>query len=289
MGSVITRLAAKEARRNGTRVIYTAHGFHFFKGAPLKNWLIFYPIEKMLAHYADTLITINKEDYELAKSKFRTDVQYVPGVGIDPKRFDIKMTKLQKIELRKSLGLVDDDFVMIYPAELSKRKNQIWLINSLAKLIKTNSKFHLLLPGKDSLNGDCQNLVKELGLESNVHFLGYRTDMVQLFKISDMLVSSSLQEGLPVNVMEAMYVGLPIISTDCRGNRDLIQDGINGYVIRSNDFNSLINRVALLECDKQTVCKMAHENRIKIDGYLLDKILIYMHNIYAIGDSSGNE
>lgn len=289
MGSVVTRLAAIDARKNGTRVIYTAHGFHFFKGAPLKNWLIYYPIEKIMAYFTDTLITINDEDYQRAKKKLRTHVEYVPGVGIDPKKFDIQMTKQQKIELKKSIGLVEGDFVMIYPAELSNRKNQLWLIGAIAELIKSNSKIHLLLPGKDSLNGKCQNLVKKLGLENNVHFLGYRSDMAQLFKISDMLVSSSLHEGLPVNIMEAMYVGLPIVSTDCRGNRDLIQDGLNGYIIRSSDLNSLVDRVAYLESNKDVERKMAHENRIKIEDYLLDKILINMHGIYAIGKNNDNE
>jgi glycosyltransferase EpsD len=281
MGSVITRLAAKEARRNGTRVIYTAHGFHFFKGAPMLNWLIFYPIEKILANYTDTLITINKEDYELAKSKFKTDVRYVPGVGIDSKKFDISMTQQQKTELRKSLGIKDSDFVMIYPAELNKNKNQLWLIKSLANLIKNNSKLHLLLPGKDSLNGKCQSLMNKLGLENNVHFLGYRTDVVQLLKISDLSVSSSLREGLPVNIMEAMYVGLPVVATSCRGNRDLIQDGLNGYIIRPNDLNGFVDRVTRLESDRDVVHKMVCENKRKVKGYLLDKILINMHSVYA--------
>jgi len=158
MGAVVTRIAAKQARKKyKTRVIYTAHGFHFYKGAPIKNWLIFYPIEKILATHTDDLITINKEDYNLAKSKFKTKVHYVPGVGIDESKFDFEMTPKEIQELRKSLGLKKDDFVIIYPAELSFRKNQEWLIKTLEKLIKKNKEIHLLLPGKDSLNGQLDN------------------------------------------------------------------------------------------------------------------------------------
>lgn len=230
MGGVVARLAAKKARKNGTRMIYTAHGFHFYKGAPLLNWLLFYPVEKYLAKYTDTLITINNEDYERAKKKFGKrcfDIQYVPGVGVDEKKFEKKLSAKEKHELRASLGLKDDDFVMIFPAELSKRKNQMWLIKTLKPAFDEDKKKHLLLPGKDSLNGKCQKLAKKLGLESQVHFLGFRTDIDKLLKISDLAVSSSKQEGLPVNLIEAAFCDLPIVATDCRGNRDICKSTLD--------------------------------------------------------------
>jgi len=226
MGSVVARMAAKKARKKGTRIIYTAHGFHFYKGASLKNWMLFYPVEKYLAKYTDTLITINGEDYELAKKKFNKrcmDIRYVPGVGVDEKKFAEKPSKEERHRIRESLSLKDDDYVMIFPAELSKRKNQMWLIKNLLPLFKNNNKIHLLLPGKDSLNGRCQRLSRKLGLEKQVHFLGFRNDINILLKISDIAISSSKQEGLPVNLLEAAYAGLPIAATDCRGNRDIVE------------------------------------------------------------------
>ncbi len=236
MGSVVTRLAAMQARKKlHTRVIYTAHGFHFFKGAPLQNWLIFYPVEKLLARKTDTLITINKEDYELAKKKFKTDVRFVAGVGIDPKKFDFVMSSADKAALRTALGLKDTDFVMIYPAELSKRKRQMWLIKALKDTLLANPSMHLLLPGKDSLNGQCQALVNELHLEKNVHFLGFRKDIPRLLTISNVAVSAARQEGLPVNIMEAMYLGLPVVATNCRGNADLIKGKANSHLVDAND------------------------------------------------------
>lgn len=286
MGSVVTRLAAKKSRKQGTRVIYTAHGFHFFKGASLINWALFYPVEKYLSKYTDTIILINKEDYCLAKKKFKKckDIQYVPGVGIDENKFDIKMTKKEKTELRKSLGLKDTDFVMIYPAELSNRKRQIWLINTVSTLLKEDENIHLLLPGKDSLNGQCQKLVRELNLEDQIHFLGFRKDIPKLLKISDLSVSSSRQEGLPVNIMEAMYVGLPIVASDCRGNRDLVKNGENGYIVPLDASETFIDRIKIIKknYDKKKYNKINHT---LIRPYMLSEVLDKMSKIYNISNT----
>lgn len=283
MGSVVTRLAAKKARKKyHTRVIYTAHGLHFFKGASAKNWLIFYPVEKYLSKYTDTLILINQEDYDLCKRKFKKckDIQYIPGVGIDEAKFDFEMSEKEKHDLRKSVGVKDDDFVIIYPAEISKRKRQICLIETINDLLKKNSNIHLLLPGKDSLDGKCQELVKELGLEKQVHFLGYRKDIPKLLKISNLAISSANQEGLPVNIMEAMYVGLPIVASDCRGNRDLIQDNINGYLVSLENNERFSKSIENMYNDTSKSEEFGHKSKEIIKDYLLDKIMIDMKNIY---------
>jgi glycosyltransferase EpsD len=283
MGSVVTRLAARNSRKKyNTRVIYTAHGFHFFKGASLKNWLLFYPVEKWLARYTDTLITINNEDYELAQNKFSkrcNDIQYVPGVGIDEEKFDFKMTEKEKQELRNSLGLKKDDFVIIYPAEISKRKRQEWLISSVDKLLKANNDIHILLPGKDSLKGKCQQLVDDLKLNNQIHFLGYRKDIPKLLKISNLAISTASQEGLPVNVMEALYNGLPVVVTDCRGNRDLVINGKNGYLTELTDstkFSSSIQKIY--------VKKIKFNNNL-ISNYLLGNVMKLMEKIYFGGSN----
>ena len=283
MGSVVTRLAAKKARKQGTRVIYTAHGFHFYKGAPLLNWCLFYPVEKYLSKYTDTLILINKEDYSLATKKFKKckDIEYVPGVGIDEKKFDVKMTKEDKHKLRKELGLKDTDFVMIYPAELNKNKNQIMLIDAMEQLIDKCPDIHLLLPGKDSYNGYYQKIVEEKNLDKNIHFLGFRKDIPRLLKISDLSVATSKREGLPVNILEAIYVGLPIIATNCRGQRDLVKDGENGFLINLNDVNKL--SLAIIKIKKNY--SEAKEKAMKVNcefikQYKLDCIIKKMKKIY---------
>lgn len=273
-GAAITRLAYKNSKVKGTKMVYMNHGFHFYKGAPLLNWLLFYPAEKYLAKYTDTLITINLEDYELSKKKFKTNTVYVKGIGLDPSKFDFEMTDKEKLDLRKSLGLKKDDFVMIYPAELLPRKRQIWLINTLSELLKENSNFKLLLPGKDSMNGACQKLVSKLNLDDQIKFLGFRKDIPQLLRISDLALTSSKQEGLPVNVMEAIYCGLPVVATNCRGNRDLIEDGKNGYVVELNDSAEFCNKIlyfSKLNSKEKNVIKKENENIIK--DYLKDSVI----------------
>ncbi len=271
MGSVVTRIAARKARKNGTRVIYTAHGFHFYKGAPILNWCVFYPIEKWLSKYTDCLITINKEDYELAKRKFKKckDIEYVPGVGIDEEKFDFEMTQEQKKELRKSLGLKEDDYVIIYVAELSKRKNQSMAIKSIKQLVKDNQNIKLLLVGKDSYNGTYKKLVQKLNLENNVIFTGYRKDVPKLMKISNLAISTAKQEGLPVNIMEAMIAGLPIVVTNCRGNKDLIED-----VVENDDVNSMVNRI------KEYIKNQNLNIRYNIENYKLQNVKKEMSRIY---------
>lgn len=283
MGSVVTRLAAKAARKNGTRVIYTAHGFHFFTGAPLLNWLIYYPIEKVMAKYTDTLITINNEDYERAKQKFNTDVRYVPGVGIDPKKFDIKMSVTEKTALRKSLGLKKADFVMLYIAELNNNKNQAMLLRALALLNKKGVTVTLLLAGADSLNGTLQSMAKEYGISQSVHFLGYRNDIPQLLRISDLSVSSSLREGLPVNILEGMYASLPVVAVDNRGTRSLIDDGITGCLVDPRNVNDLASKIEEVYKSSSLRLKLGKNGALKAKGYLMPSVIRQMSVLYKRG------
>lgn len=280
MGAVVARLAAKNARKKyGTRVIYTAHGFHFYKGAPKKNWLIFYSVEWYLAKYTDTLITINNEDFELAKRKFNKrchDIQYVPGVGIDVKKFDIKMCEKEKMKLKESLGLKKDDFVLICVARLDKNKNQEFLIEVMQEIVKENSDVHLLLVGSDELNGYYFKMVHEKNLHNNVHFLGHRYDIPNLLSISNVVVSASKREGLPVNVMEAFASGKPVVALDCRGMKDLIIDGKNGYIVSRNSNNVLQNFVD----DIFKIKNNKDELKIECSKYDLNNIISDYSNIY---------
>ena len=280
MGSVVTRLAAKKARKKyNTKVIYTAHGFHFHKGAPLLNWMVFYPIEKWLSRCTDTLITINEEDYELANKKFKAkNIELVHGVGVDINRFNFEMQDSEKHELRESIGLNDDDFVMIYVAELSKRKNQEMLLNIMPELIKKDFSIKLLLVGKDSLNGKLQKIVEEKDLGNNVFFLGYRNDIPKLLKISNLLVSTSKQEGLPVNIMEGLIAGIPIVATDCRGNRDLISDNEDGLIVENED--ELIDRILKVKENKANLHYISKKDLNKID---INNVQEIMKNIYMKG------
>lgn len=282
MGSVVTRIAAIKTRKKyNTRVIYTAHGLHFFKGAPIVNWLIYYPVEKILSRYTDTLILINQEDYDLCKSKFKKcrDIQYVPGVGINKEKFNINLCKNNKKKIRESLGLSEDDFVMIYVARMDKNKNQGMLINCTEELVKKYQNVKLLLVGPDERNGYYQDLVSKKKLNNNVIFLGFRKDIPNLMKISDIALSSSKREGLPINVLEAFEIGLPVVAYDCRGTRDLIRNGVNGYIVDSE--SEMLSKVIELY-NSISLRKKIGNNNIKIaDNYDISKVIRTMRDIYC--------
>lgn len=271
MGSVVTRLAAKEARKKGTKVIYTAHGFHFFKGAPIINWLMFYSIEKHLGKITDDLILINEEDYNLAKKKFKAkNIHLVHGVGVDPEKFNFEFSEEEKEKLRNEVGVTKDDFVMIYPAELNKNKNQGMLIKVMKELVKEDKNYKLLLPGIDSYNGKYQKIAEKYGLENNIKFLGYRTDIPKLLRISNMAVASSKREGLPVNLIEASICGLPIIATNCRGNRDVA--GIENS-IKINDIIGFKNKIIDVKNKEKAMVKEKKE-------YTIENTIIEIEKVY---------
>lgn len=282
MGGVVTRMAAVAARSRGTRVIYTAHGFHFFKGAPITNWLIYFPIEKIMARFTDTLITINKEDFELAKKRLKTEVRYVRGVGIDADKFNLNMTETDKTKMRRSLGLKSSDFIMIYVAELSKRKNQIWMIRTLSELMHLYPDMHLVLPGKDSLNGAAHKLALKLGLYRQIHFLGYRDDVPLLMRISNLALSASKQEGLPLNVMEAMHLGLPVVATDCRGNRDLLEHSKNAFIVKQRDSVVFIQSTLSVYNNANLRKKIKQIDNPRLVRYGMKSVLEEMKLIYEI-------
>lgn len=281
MGSVVTRLAAICSRKKGTKVIYTAHGFHFFKGAPIKNWIIFYPIEKILSIFTDCIITINQEDYKLAKKHFYSkQIEIIDGVGIQQEKFGLKLREEEKMDLKNKLGIHNDETVLIYAAELSKRKNQEMLLNVINLLKKDNKNVKLLLPGLDSMKGKYQKKAKMLNIENEVEFLGYRNDVNYLMQIADIAVSTSRQEGLPVNIIEGMMRGIPVIATNCRGNRDLIKDGKNGFLIELDDENAYKEAIERLIQDKNLYNKISKFNEKDSQKYSLKNIMQDLERIY---------
>ena len=229
VGAMIARLAALAARKKGTKVIYTAHGFHFFKGAPLLNWLLFYPAEWLLAPVTDVLITINKEDHARALKQLHAKrIEYVPGVGIRTEKF--RELAIDREEKRQSLGFGDQDFLLLTVAEMTPNKNHITILKALA-LLKEKEEFsnmHYLICGRGEMWASLEESARELGIADHVHFLGYRTDAPELYKASDLFLFVTLREGLSVALMEAMSSGMPIVCAEIRGNTDLVDNGISG-------------------------------------------------------------
>ena len=283
MGSVVARLAAKEARKNGTRVIYTAHGYHFYKGAPFINWLLYYPVEKWLAKYTDTQITITQEDYDLAKRKFKIkDLHLVHGVGLDEEKFNILISNEEKENLKQELKIDDKSVVCTYVAELNKNKNQQLLIKAIKRLKDDNNNVTLLLVGKGKYEQRLLKLIKKLNIEDDVKLLGYRSDIVKILSITDIYLASSLREGLPVNVMEAMYMGLPIIAVDNRGHRELVQHNENGFIVEQNSAmeNNMSSYLKLLVNDKNLRYQFGKDSKEKVREYTLNNVINSMNKIY---------
>lgn len=282
MGAVITRLAAKSARKKGTKVIYTAHGFHFFKGASIKNWMFFYPVEKYLSKYTDCLITINSEDCELAhKKKFRAGKIYkVHGVGVELDKFKA-VDADEKARLRAEYGYDGDTFIMIYPADLSVRKNQPMLFDALQKIAEKNKNVKLLLPGQPIRLEEYKRMVSERGIADNVEFLGYRRDINNLVGLSDLSVASSFQEGLPINIIEAMAMGNAIVATDVRGNNDAVEDGVNGYLVPVGDSDLMAEKILELMNDREKLRTFGENGLDMVKDFSTENVNCEMLTIYG--------
>lgn len=281
MGAVVTRLAAKKARKKGTKIIYTAHGFHFYKGAPKRFWLLFYPVERYLAKYTDCLITINKEDYNTVKeNNFKiNNIYLVNGVGVDISKFHA-VTPNEKKQLRDEYGFNYNDFLMIYPADFSARKNQNMLFDALKLLLEKSNDFRLLLPGYNEMAAPFIQHAKEIGVIDHVEVLGYRRDIDKLVGLSDVSVSSSRQEGLPINLIEAMAVGNAIIATDVRGNNDLVKDGKNGFLVELNDSKTMADRVFELYSNPQMMQNFQKSNFELVRKFEVNNVVKNMIQIY---------
>ncbi len=230
IASAICRLVCRNTK--DIKVIYTAHGFHFFRGAPLINWLIYYPIEKWLSKYTDLLITINKEDYNRAKRSFKAGkIKYIPGVGVDTKKF--RDTVINKTEKRKEIGIPNGAFMVLSVGELNKNKNHETIIKAIAKLKNPNIIY--VICGRGPLKKYLTEMSKKLKIEEQVKLLGYRGDISEICKVADIFAFPSKREGLGLAAIEAMAAGLPIVTSNIHGIIDYSIDGVTGYTCSPKD------------------------------------------------------
>lgn len=242
--SAITRMNAQKYRKQHiTKVIYTAHGFHFFKGAPLKNWLCFCPVEMLCSRWTDMLITINEEDFHFAQKHMKAGkTVYISGIGIDTEKF--RTCAVDREHKRKELGIPPHEKILISVGELNTNKNQKTMIQAVAKL--KNPSIHYLIVGVGQNEQELKQIVRTLHLEKQVHFLGYRRDIHELDKISDIFVFPSFREGLSASLMEAMASGLPCIVSAVRGNRDLIENGKGGFWAKPDSADEFAEKIKFL-------------------------------------------
>lgn len=277
VGGILTRLACIKNRRSGTKVIYTAHGFHFFKGAKLVNWLIYFTAEWLCSFFTDILITINKEDFDNGEKLLHAKkVCYVPGVGVDTNYFGETQGKRQ--ELLSEIGAEENSTIILSVGELSDRKNHSVSIKAISELDNKNTQ--LVIAGRGEKEAELVALAKQLKVENRVHLLGFRNDIAQLMKSADIFLFPSLQEGLPVALMEAMACSLPTVCSKIRGNVDLV-DGTNGILCEKNDVNCYKKAIDKLTADKSLRDSMAEKAFEKSKEYDIKIIEEYMKDIYS--------
>ncbi len=279
VGGVLGRLATMRSRGNGTKVIYMAHGFHFYTGAPIRYWLTFFPVEWLCSWITDAIITINTEDYERALRLLHSKrTFFTHGVGFDSEKF---YTLSRDIKIRTELGMVDGERLLLSIGELNKNKNHQVVIRALPYIQDA----HYAIAGLGNRDEQLVHLANKIGVGNRFHILGYRDDVDQLYASSDAFMFPSIREGLSVSLMEAMASGLPCVCKRIRGNIDLIDDGINGIFVDEDspeEWGKALHRAIELR-DKGYIC-----NEDKLRYYCADEVKKEIVEILAIvtkGDS----
>lgn len=274
VAAAMTRLACRKARHQGTKVLYTAHGFHFYKGAPLKNWLLYYPVEKLCAHFTDVLITINREDYALAQKKMKAKrVEYVPGVGIDLEKFGA--IRVDRTAKRRELGVPENATLLLSVGELNRNKNHEVVIRAIEGMDA-----YYVIAGRGELRKHLQAVTDECGLTERVKLLGFRSDIGELCKAADICVFPSIREGLGLAAIEAMACGLPLVVADNRGTRDFCVDGANSFVCSPDSPEAFASAIDKLRGDPDLRREMGRRNLYQVERFDIKKVNRLMEEIY---------
>ncbi|RJX18559.1 MAG: glycosyltransferase family 1 protein [Ammonifex sp.] len=277
VASFLTRLAA---RLCGFRpVLYTAHGLHFFKGAPVRNWLFYYPMEWLAARWTDGMIVLNEEDLTRARGlPVRGEVFLIPGVGVTLEAFD-KVDEA-KSGIRQELDVRPDVPVAVAVAEFSRVKNHEQVLRAWREVVRTLPQAVLLLAGEGERRRAVENLARDLGVWQNVRFLGFRNDVPRVIACADVVVLTSKREGLPRVILEAMAAAKPVVATNVRGNRDLVADKANGFLVEVGDAAGTATALVALLQDKNLGRRMGDEGKKQVQAYDLSRVREEMAGIY---------
>lgn len=265
---VMTRFAARKARKKGTKVLYMAHGFHFFKGAPLINWLMWAPTEIIMSKFNDILVTINWEDYNWAKKHtFTPVIKHIDGIGVD---FSNREGVISREEKRAQLNIAEDDILVLSVGELQKRKNHQAIIRAIAKLNNPHIKY--IICGQGVLENQLRNLVDKNKLQNQVFFLGYRQDIPEIMSACDIFAHPSIREGLGLASLEAMASGLPLITSNVQGVPDYVENGVTGYMCSPMDVDAFAENLNKLTIDEALREKIGTTNITYVQKYRVEVI-----------------
>lgn len=273
--SMITRLAARKARKKGCIVMYTCHGFHFHNAAPKKNWIVYYPIEKWLSNYCDYLVTINKEDYARAQTFKCKNIRYIHGVGVDLNR--IQSCNIDRAKYKESIGLPRDCIMILSIGEMIERKNHQIIVKALGRL--HNNNIYYVICGKGPLEKKLRKLAQKNNIVNNVIFLGFRNDIPELCNVADISAFPSRIEGLGLAGIEAMAAGVPLVSSNVHGILDYVIDGKTGYTCPPNDVASFAAAIEKLVNPNERK-KMKENCKKAVIPFDINNALMEMRNIY---------
>ena len=290
-GGLAARLACRNLRKNGTKVVYFAHGFHFYKGAPLLNWLVYYPIEKKLSKITDLIITLNNEDFSFAKRHFcrKTRIILSNGVGVDLDRFSNANFESERAKYRNEFNIGADTVCLGYVAEIIKNKNQIMLLKCLKVLLNHNVNAKLILVGPDHSNGRFQKAIKRNKLEDKVVCTGWRNDANLMISAFDFCTPSSLREGLGLNLIEAMAKGIPVIANDNRGHRTIIDNGSNGVIVPRNNYKIMAKSLLCLLDEPMTKNMIINNALSSVDCFERGAVTEYLFEQICSVINNNNE
>lgn len=272
---VVTRLAARKARKTGTKVVYMCHGFHFYKGASPISWLIFYPVERFMSRFCDMIVTINHEDEARAKTFHCPRVAYIHGIGVNTERLN---GRNEQIDIRAELGLAKEDFLVLSVGELNENKNQQVIIRAIAQL--NDPAIHYILCGKGDRRQYLETLAMELGVQDRVHFLGYRKDVVDICAQADVFVHPVRREGLGLAPLEAMYCGLPLVASNTRGIRDYTTQGKSGFLCDSEDVTGYKEAIRQLKENPALRNDCGLYNKEAVKAFLLEQVNEEVHQLF---------
>lgn len=274
--SILTRLAARKARKEGTTVMYTCHGFHFHNAAPKKNWMMFYPMERMMSRFCDYIVTINKEDFNRAKTFHAPNVRYIPGVGVNINR--IHDCKIDKKAYKREIGVPEDCVLILSIGEMIERKNHEVIVRALAKV--QNPNVYYAICGKGPLREHLEQLANELGVGNRVKFLGFRKDIPELCNTADISAFPSRIEGLGLAGIEAMAAGVPLVSSNVHGILDYVIDGKTGFALNPEDVDGFAKAISKLADDENLRNDMAANCWNAVAPFEIDNALRVMWGIY---------
>lgn len=282
--SIMTRLASRKARKTGSAVMYTCHGFHFHNKSPKRNWFVYYPVERFFSRCCDYIVTINKEDYNRAKTFHCKNVRYIPSVGVDINR--IREIKIDKAEKKKSIGIPGDKLLVFSAGELIERKNHEVIIKALAKI--NNPDIYYAIAGKGPLKDHLTELAENLGISERVKLLGFRTDVFELYHAADISAFPSKIEGLGLAGVEAMAAGVPLVSSNVHGILDYVIDGKTGYTSDPEDIDGFAAAIEKLASDSKLREGMKNACLEAVEPFEITNALNVMWDIYReiLGDKN---